>query len=196
MGCSSFQCTWHHCHLSIRFHDGGSGWTLRLVIKLGYPSMSELVRSFQCGIVTHSDCLRYAPRFNIISVVAEGHHPILLSSYSTSRQAKNSPRAISKKSEAYSAPTYAYDEATFEKQKMGIHIKHGIRLNLSPKIWFEGYYGVGVAHRKKQYTDITGLRVHDNRYNRPHAPCESDTYVLQLPCGFKIGVVLFDGQDR
>lgn len=93
----------------------------------------------------------------------------------------------------HSTSDISYDRAHFEKQKIGGHLKIGVRLIANNKYSFDFYVGPGIAHRTVNYSDVVNPTVseyddHNWSWDWP-VKREGNTTIFHLAAGFKIGCI-------
>jgi len=89
-----------------------------------------------------------------------------------------------------------YDRATFQKQKMGAHIKAGLKLVANNKISFDFYVGGGIAYRTINYTNIINPRFEEANETDNEwwdfglgTKEEGNMKLFHVSLGFKLGYI-------
>lgn len=92
-----------------------------------------------------------------------------------------------------SSPTIVYDRADFQKQKMGAHLKAGLKLVANNKISFDFYVGGGMAYRMVNYTNVVNPRTEEYFETCGNwgfsTKEEGNTSLFHVTLGFKVGYI-------
>jgi hypothetical protein len=88
-----------------------------------------------------------------------------------------------------------YDEANFNKQKTGIHLKTGADFNVYKRFYFDVYCGLGFANRTIGYTNVVNPVENEGFLfvewgPQPHL-FEGQDLIVHLTAGFRIGYLLW-----
>ncbi|MDM8160904.1 DUF3575 domain-containing protein [Labilibaculum sp. K2S] len=88
-----------------------------------------------------------------------------------------------------------YDKADFLKQKMGAHIKSGIKIIANNKFSFDFYVGGGIAYRTVKYSNVINPHVDESfesfdewEFGLSKRKAGSKT-IFHLTAGFKAGII-------
>ncbi len=86
-----------------------------------------------------------------------------------------------------------YDRAGFQKQKMGAHLKAGLKIVANNRFSLDFYFGGGIAHRKVNYTHIVNPRteefVETNEEWGLGTKKEGNMSLFHVTLGFKVGYI-------
>ena len=85
-----------------------------------------------------------------------------------------------------------YNRADFELEKFGWHFKYGVIHKLSEKMTMEYYAGIGLAHRKKAYSNVVAAAANpafeeDDNYFFGSFKNEVNRKTLHFALGLKFG---------
>ena len=88
-----------------------------------------------------------------------------------------------------------YDQAIFNKQKFGIHLKGGLQAILLNRLDIDFYCGIGVAYRIISYKDIINPITEEGEifyeWILPRHKFEGNSTMFHITLGCKIGFILW-----
>jgi hypothetical protein len=88
-----------------------------------------------------------------------------------------------------------FDQATFTKQKIGVHLKGGLNLFAAERFDFDVYIGIGIAEREIVYSDVVNPVIEPGsifvEWTPQHHLFEGSKVIAHFSLGFKIGYVLW-----
>lgn len=86
-----------------------------------------------------------------------------------------------------------YDRAGFQKQKMGAHLKAGLKIVANNRFSLDFYFGGGIAYRTVNYTHVVNARteefVETNEEWGLGTKKEGNMSLFHVTLGFKVGYV-------